>query len=230
MNADSDDASFRRDVFECESCESVRCGFSRPPGRRGFYKFPPTIGAKGHAPLLFIGINPRISATNQGLHDRTMRDVSNFDELSRNKVRGRRYIAGEDGQEPHYRSHQRLVECVFGRGSRFEEHAAATELFLCATASSSGLPRDLGRCADRWLGRTVRQVQPRVVVAVGKPVEAYLCACGKLSPGTSRCFPLVLHGVSTDVIVVPHPNSHVPRIAPWEEACRSTKDILFGAI
>jgi uracil-DNA glycosylase len=224
MTAEQNAASFRREVFECSACEALGFGFRRPAPAAPFHKFPPTIGAAGKAPILFVGINPRMTPGNQWLHELVMSDRSAFDQLAVNRVNGKRYIQAIGG-ERHYKYHQGLVECVFGAGVEFEAHAAVTELFLCAKASSLGLPRDGSPCADRYFGRTMIQVQPKVVVAVGRPVEEYLRRLGR---GTGPTFTVDLTGTPATVIAVPHPNHHGPRLARWREACRLAKAVITG--
>ena len=71
-------------VYDCDFCK--RFGFEPHEGTKGFFKFPPTIGAGGPAPLLFVGINPRKSASNERLHGEIMEDRSAFEAMSRNLV------------------------------------------------------------------------------------------------------------------------------------------------
>ena len=168
--------TFRAEVHACARCEGLNLGFEAPPGGQAFYKFPPTIGAPGRADLLFVGINPSRSSTNQEIHDQLMGDLECFDALAGNRMEGERYIAAF-GRVRHYRLHASLVMEVFGAAAAFEDHAAVTELFLCATKDSNRLSPLLSRgespCADTFLPRTIRQVQPKALVAVGKVVLAY---------------------------------------------------------
>jgi hypothetical protein len=222
MTSECTASSLLGDVFECSACEGRGFGFSRPAEDRPSYKFPPTIGATGIAPLLFVGINPRISPGNRWLHELIMGSRVAFENLSRNQVNGQSYIA-KTGGESHYNYHLRLVECVFGEGARFEDHAAVTELFLCAKETSTGLPSDHSPCADRFLERTMLQVRPRVVIAVGKPVEDYF---RNLELSCASHFDVNLAGIAVTVVVVPHPNFHGPRLDRWGDACRLTKAVL----
>jgi hypothetical protein len=52
----------------------------------GYFKFPATTGAVGAAPVLFIGINPRRSVSNAGLHRDVMASERAFRLLSANRV------------------------------------------------------------------------------------------------------------------------------------------------
>lgn len=212
----------RETVFECAVCEGAGFGFTRPAEDRPFYKFPPTIGARTTASILFVGINPRISAGNIWLHRLVMSGKQAFDQLAANRVNGQPYVGAVRG-EPHYNYHVRLVQRVFGHDVRFEDHAAVTELFLCATESSYRLPRDTSPCADRYLWKTIRQVQPRVIIAVGKPVEAYF---RRLGSSTESEFPVTIDRATATVIIVPHPNHYGPRVDRWREAAQLAKALL----
>jgi uracil-DNA glycosylase len=165
-----DPRTLRNEVYTCMCCE--RLGFTGPGPDKPFFKFPPTIGASGEAPILFVGINPRRSRTNRDLHDALMASADAFHELARNRYQGRRYIALSGGLEEHYVDHARVVGYVFP-GHDFEGVAAVTELFLCAKEKSSGLPVMQSPCAEQFLDRTVQQVKPKVIVPVGKQVLRY---------------------------------------------------------
>jgi hypothetical protein len=169
--------TLRREVFKCEECTGV-LDFQRPRQGGPFYKFPPLIGALGHAPLLFIGINPRKSITNQCLHEWLMNSPGAFDQLAKNRYfDGKPYIA-KDGPEPHYHCHAIVVEKVFGRGTSFESVGAVTELFMCASKSAPVPPDTLKSeksvCAARYLLRVIELVQPDVIVSVGGTVRRHL--------------------------------------------------------
>ena len=69
------------EVYGCELCPGELFGFTRRPNGNGFYKFPPTIGARREAPLLFIGINPRMT-TNLRLHKETAEHRASFEILA----------------------------------------------------------------------------------------------------------------------------------------------------
>jgi hypothetical protein len=53
------------EVFHCLHCDRFGLPFVRDATGK-FYRFPPTIGATGPAPLLFVGINPRGLRFKQG--------------------------------------------------------------------------------------------------------------------------------------------------------------------
>jgi hypothetical protein len=121
--------------------------------------------------LLFVGINPRRSGSNQTLHEWVMSSPTAFAELAANRTReGRPYIA-RDAEEEHYHCHMIVVEQVLGAESIFESDAAVTELFLCASKSGSELLA-IGKspCAERYLARVLKFVKPKVVIAVGSGV------------------------------------------------------------
>lgn len=155
-------------VFACRLCPKSYGFKSRTPDGP-YSKFPAIIGKTNKAKLLFVGINPRISNSNRSDHDFWMRDKFNFQSLSANKHRGKSYIE----QELHYRFHVRLVKNIFGPDCNFESVAAVTEIFLCATEDSSGLPYPGSCCADLYFGDTLRLANPQVIVAVGSRVMAY---------------------------------------------------------
>jgi hypothetical protein len=62
----------------------------------------------------------------------------------------RRYI-DRHGTERHYDLHVEIVEIAFGVGARFEDHAAVTELLLCASASSRPVDLTTSPCAKAFL-------------------------------------------------------------------------------
>lgn len=205
--------ALRLQAFGCDACASLGLGFERPGPGEPFFKFPPTIGAEGPAPILFVGLNPRRSSTNLHLHDRLMMDPAAFEELAANRVDGRPYVA-VDGAERHYRLHARMVAALFP-GRPFEEVAAVTELFLCATEGSEEVRRGERRCAERYLRRVVQLVQPSVIVAVGRDVEQHLRP--RFGPRTGP-FRAVPGGVRVFVVPVRHPNAWGDRGATDEEA------------
>jgi hypothetical protein len=136
--------------------------------------------------LLFVGTNPRISDTNKDLYAEIMRKADSgagpppsFHLLAQDVWQGRSYLRfGEPGH--HYDLHLAIAERAFP-GRLFSSVAAVTELFLCATEDATSLPRTGSTCADLYLDRVARQVQPRVVVAVGAPARKYLAVrriCG----------------------------------------------------
>jgi len=55
-------------AFCCSHCDYTGLPFVRSEFGK-FYRFPPIIGAVGQAPLLFVGINPRVSDSNRSLHE-----------------------------------------------------------------------------------------------------------------------------------------------------------------
>jgi uracil-DNA glycosylase len=101
-----------------------------------------------------------------------MRNKANFRGFSANQVRNRPYIAAI-GQETHYRLHVEFVNEALGRNCLFEQVAAVTEIFLCATNNPRKLPYPESLCADLYFAEVVRLTNPRVVVAVGARVVNY---------------------------------------------------------
>jgi hypothetical protein len=102
-------------VHACQICPS---GFARSPTGK-FCRFPPLIGAKGRAKLLFVGINPRISESNRWLHERLLNSVGCFRRLAGNRLEdGEQYIS-LGAAERHYHSHMLVVHGVFGNECSF---------------------------------------------------------------------------------------------------------------
>lgn len=189
-------------VYDCDFCERLELGFKRAGGRKGFFKFPPTIGATGQAALLFVGINPRMSAGNAALHRLIMSNPEAFEAQSQNRVGSGSYI--RNGGEPHYQDHLSIVEGVFGRGAAFEQHAAVSELFYCATESADGLPCATSPCANTYFSKVFAQVKPVAVVCVGKGVANYFQR--RFGGGERWTFPMRLGGHHAHVLCIAHPN------------------------
>lgn len=192
-------------AFECSHCDNARLPFVRDLTGRS-YRFPPTIGAVGAAPLLFVGINPRISESNRQLHESISSNSEAFVELSGNRFRGRRYIA-EAGLEGHYRMHVTVAAELFP-GREFEEVAAVTELHLCASETSVGIPRSAMRCLDRFFQSVLDQVQPSVIFAVGQHVLASLRGA---TTSENRQPTDSSKTAAWTVVSLPHPNAFGPR-------------------
>ena len=55
----SDHRDLLREVFQCDAC-AAGLGCTKGAHGGGYLELPPTIGALGSAPLLFVGINPRL--------------------------------------------------------------------------------------------------------------------------------------------------------------------------
>jgi hypothetical protein len=164
-----------REVYPCTLCRSF--GFEGPAANEPYFKFPPTIGAEGEAPLLFVGINPRRLPGNrypgnQDLHDRLMKSKSAFANLAQNWNGGNRYIA-PGCAEKFYHPQMKVVQLLFGKDAKFEKHAAATELFFCATPHAKNLPIEESPCADLYFERVFLKVRPIVVLCVWQSVLRY---------------------------------------------------------
>ena len=125
------------EVFECDMCPAG-LGFTRLEGGGPYCKFPPTIGALGRAPLLFVGINPRLSGDNGALYERIMGDEREFARLADNRDGRHPYISPKC-KEKHYWRHMEIVQAMFGVRARFEDYAAVTELFFCGKVNAMGL-------------------------------------------------------------------------------------------
>lgn len=161
-----------------------------------------------------------------------MANPLSFEMFAGNKVpahgRPRGPYIRSSGSERHYRLHVNLVEAVFGHGSRFEDHAAVTELFLCASEDSTGIQRAVAEnrfpCADRYFARVLAQVSPLVVVAIGAPPARYLRRQRIGHPGDA--YRIRTGGHEVTVVELPHPNARVTT-EKREAAFRlATKEIM----
>ena len=195
-------------VYECHTCR-MDYGFSSQDVDGPYFKFPPTIGAPGKAEVLFVGINPRLRG-NRVLH-RRLRRLAIFEEFALNRD-GRRAFIAVGGPEPHYASHMAVVEGLFGPGAKFEDHAAATELFFCASANSKLLPESGSDCADEYLEDVLAQVEPRAIVCVGERVLKYVQE--QFDGGEARVFKRAGNGAF--VVCIPHPADQRPTGAERE--------------
>jgi uracil-DNA glycosylase len=168
-------SKFLNDVYRCHRCPEI-FGFRSPAGQnQPYYKFPPLIGAAGHAKILFVGINPRISNTNQKLHDRLIESKESFCRLAQNRLDdGTSYIS-LNAEEKHYQSHMLIIEGVFGNQCEFEKEAAVTELFLCASKNSpTNALETKSACAVQHLKISLNIINPQVIIAVGAIVRKHL--------------------------------------------------------
>jgi uracil-DNA glycosylase len=166
---------FLNDVYRCHLCCETS-GFKSPAGQdQRYYKFPPLIGANSHAKILFVGINPRISNSNQKLHDRLIESEGSFCRLAQNRLDdGTAYIS-LNAEEKHYHSHMLIVEGVFDNQCEFEKEAAVTELFLCASESTPTAALETKSvCAEQHLKTSLNMINPHVIVAVGTTVQKHL--------------------------------------------------------
>jgi hypothetical protein len=211
------------EVFHCMHCDRFGLPFVRDATGK-FYRFPPTIGATGPAPLLFVGINPRVSASNRVLHDAIVHNHTRFEELRRNRVGTREYI-GRDGLERHYALHVDIAHALFP-GNPFDSVACVTELHLCASTSSVGLPFNSSECAGRYFGSVLEVVRPVVIFAVGIHVERTLRARVR----TRRAeFDMTWQSGRAPVVTLPHPNSFGPKREGFDRAVSEAKRHLGEA-
>jgi hypothetical protein len=189
------------------------------------YRFPPTIGALNSAPLLYVGINSRISDSNRSLHDSLMRDYLTFQNLAANRHETDRPYIGVGG-EPHYTRHRRTAQEIFPQYT-FEAVAAVTELFFCASSSASGLPITTSQCAKKYLDRVIRWVRPMVIFTVGQKVKEYIDARYRLYNQNSY----INVGNDHDALVVffPHPNARGEKISGWNAATEIARERCRGA-
>jgi hypothetical protein len=212
------------EVYRCMHCAHLRLPFVACDDAGRAFRFPPTIGAMGTAPLLFVGINPRVSDSNRHLHDTLMHDYPTFLELARNRFRGQPYI-GPQGLEGHYSAHVRIARQLFP-DQPFEAIAAVTELFFCASESGSGLPVQWSPCATKYFERVLTSIQPRVVFAMGRQVESYLihhlwCEDGKT-------FVTWGQNARALMIAIPHPNARGEKLSKWHAAAETARAYLLS--
>ena len=226
------------DVFQCKACQNQQYGFTPtnqavPPS----FRFPALIGctAKDFEPMqkdiLFVGINPRCSRSNQALHNSLVSSFADFVGLARNQYPAglpggfKKYIA-PNGPEPHYYPHVKIVEKLFGQGVPFEDHAAVTELFLCASGTSQGVNASVyqrqSACADQFLKRVLALIKPKAIVAIGAAVKGYFAA----PPAGGNGIP---------VIAIPHPGDYwhytdAQHAQALEESVEKLSGILKGQV
>jgi len=204
-------------VYRCAHCDGCGLPFVRS-GSGKVYRFPPTIGAVGSVPLLFVGINPRISASNRDFHNQLVDDFDRYKELSENRIDGGEYI-GLDSSERHYALHLFVARALFPHDS-FSSVAAVTELHFCASPSSAGLPPDSSRCIDRYFSSVLEVVSPTIVFALGKHVWRTLCYRRELQVklDVESSLPLLVE--------LPHPNAFGPKKEPTGTAIAKAQEFL----
>jgi hypothetical protein len=182
-------------------------------------------------PLFFVGIDPRRSASNAALHELVTSDLNAFDELSRNRAFGDAYIA-TNGGEKHYRTHARIAKAALAGtqadGAPFESVAACTEAFLCATEDATpeiaeALRNGGGPCVDRHFWKTLNQVQPKVVIAVGTLV------CDFLSRYCSGAPPRLNVAGKPALLAIPHPSNRTLSLEECHEIGEICRAIMSGA-
>ena len=186
-----------QEVYGCRKCAEEGRSFARAfdEARPGFfYKFPPTIGRAGTVQLLFVGYNPR-RTRNLAIHDWAMRNLENFHRLSENTNHlGDRYIGGSpmaQDREGHYDLHAEVVQRIFARP--FEEVAAVTEMYLCASRSGRELNTRTSPCARRFLVRTIMATDPLFIITLGLDIPKF--------------FARFVRGIRADVLHLPFPSS-----------------------
>jgi uracil-DNA glycosylase len=194
-----------RDAYTCSSCPG-NFGFCISPNG-SYFKFPPLIGANRQADILFVGINPRCSSSNHGLHHALMTSKQAFADLASHRIQGAAYIH-PSSQERHYHDHLVIIREVYGDARSFESCAAVTELFLCATCKSKYLPNPESPCAEHFLPKVLNIIQPKVIVAVGSRVMSYFkTKHGKRLANDEIVINLAHHDFV--VLKMPHPGNPV---------------------
>jgi len=202
--------SLLNQVKECRRCAGK--GWFRSSTSGEDYRFPPTIGCRTNTKILFIGLNPRASASNLPFHEAISRSAESFRALSNNRTPdGSRYIT-QSGPERHYNLHMRIVDRVFP-GREFEQVAAVTELHLCASESGKHLPSE-GPCNAIFLPRVVEMCNPEVIIALGAKVRDWFRPRVALRIDESQLMATV-GPKHVRVLVLPHPNSRGPKEEAW---------------
>ena len=201
----------RAGVYDCKQCASLT-GFVAHQQTERLYKFPPIIGKRENAEILFIGINPRRSKTNLPLHNWLMESLGHFAKLAANRLGdGKPYIAA-DGEEEHYHCHMIVLEGVYSPGIRFEEKAAVTEMYHCVNGRGAELLNDgKSPCAERYLARVIQIVKPKVVIAIGAGVRKHL----------EQHFP---QEIGVPIVAMEHPSGLFGK-SPDEKRCRMQSTI-----
>ena len=184
------------EVYRCRECADEGRSFVSEftEARPGFFhKFPPLIGGTGKVEVLFVGYNPR-RTDNLNIHNFAMAKFRNFCALSNNvDHNGNRYIGSSPSapdHEPHYELHDEIVQRVFGEP--FENVAAVTEMYLCASEDGQLLQTKNSPCAKRFLMRTLRIADPTYIVTFGV--------------GLPRFFGRFVRGTRADVLHLPFPS------------------------
>jgi uracil-DNA glycosylase len=197
--ADRTELALLHEVYDCKSCADEGPNFAgeftlAPSG--SFFKFPPLIGGTGKVKLLFVGYNPR-RTSNLRIHDFAMGSFPDFCKLSNNvDHHGRRYVgslATALDHEVHYELHDEIVQRVFGKP--FEQVAAVTEMYLCASKNGKKLNTERSPCAQKFLMRTISIASPDYIVTFGS--------------GLPRFFNRFIRGVKADVLHLPFPAGQV---------------------
>jgi hypothetical protein len=193
---DPTELALLKEVYGCDSCASQKVGSQFTPAPSGsFFKFPPLIGGTGELKLLFVGYNPRRTTTNLAIHDFAMGSFKHFCVLSDNINHiGHRYIGSPltaPDHEAHYDLHNNIVQRVFAKP--FEDVAAVTEMYLCASKNGQQLPTWKSPCAKRHLMRTFKTADPDYMVTFGV--------------GVPRFFKRFARGVRADVLHLPFPST-----------------------
>ncbi len=183
-------------VYSCRECvvKKPKLVSEFTEARPGmFHKFPPLIGCAGKAKLLFVGYNPR-RTTNVAVHDFAVRSLDDFCTLSNNTDHhGQRYIGSSSStfeHERHYDLHNDIVQRVFGKP--FEQVAAVTEMYLCASRDGKKLNTETSPCAQLYLSQTIKIANPDYIVTFGS--------------GLPRFFSLFLRELRAGVLHLPFPS------------------------
>lgn len=195
-------------AYTCSRCEGL--GFGRSPSG-GFWKFPPTIGARKDIQLLFVGLNPRKDEANAGLYANAMASLEAFQTFSRNRIGRAPYIAAETPEgRAHYSLHLRVAEGVCP-GQAFNDVAAVTEYYLCGGDRSvtRSLPR-LSRCAPHFLVPLIELVQPSVVLTLGEVVTDHFRRMAKVSK-SELAFEVKIGSYQGWVVQLPHYGARTSR-------------------
>jgi len=205
-------------VYSCRECaiegRSFVSEFSE--ARPGFfYKFPPLIGGAGRVKLLFVGYNPR-RTKNLAIHNFAMGSFQNFCTLSNNlDHHGQRYVGSlksAPDHEEHYELHDDIVQRVFG--VPFDDAAAVTEMYLCASQDGQRLQTKNSPCAKRHLMPALNIADPDHIVTFGV--------------GLPRFFGRCVRGVRADVLHLPFPSRQATPVETMKAAVNWAVDSLIA--
>jgi uracil-DNA glycosylase len=215
----------RHEAFGCAECDAERFKFGRARPDVGFFKFPPTIGATGRAHLLFVGLNPRRSGgrnSNLDLHDRVMRDMAAFDDLARDRDRGRPYLESEY----YYDDLLDVAAAAFPRRP-FLEVAAVSEYYLCASVNTTYLSKS-SPCAPKFLHRVIGFVEPAIIVPVGKVVADHFRRIARVEHREPFRVDVADH--MAQVVPMPHraakPNAYPPGESYGSQLAVATEHVV----
>ena len=126
----------------------------------------------------------------------------------------------------HYLPHMQIARNIYPQ-RRFEDIAAVTELFFCASESAGRLPIDHSPCAAKYFERVLSVIQPSVVFAVGRRVEGHMMRRFGCKNGAK--FARWGDEGQAMVIGMPHPNAYGEKLSGWSRAAESARSDLLSS-